>query len=102
MSVSEIPLSPQPQRFFISLNGVQYQLRFTWNVPSSAWIMDIATGGGVALAQGIPLVTADDLLEQFEYLGLGGAMYVRSDDNPTAVPTYENLGTQGHLLFVTP
>lgn len=100
MSVFEIPLQPQAQRFTIILEGnVQYAMVVTWNKYSSSWILSIYDNNDVALIEGAPLVTGADLLEQFEYLGIGGQLIVQSDGVTDAVPTFENLGSVGHLYY---
>lgn len=102
MSTFEIPLQPTPQRFAISLAGVTYEITVTWNAATACWIMDVADQNSVPIVGGIPLLTGSDLLEQFQYLGLGGAMYSQTDTDPWQVPTFDDLGSTGHLYFVTP
>lgn len=102
MTAFEIPTAPKPQRFSISLAGITYGLKFRWCTPANCWIVDIADADGNRLISGIPLVTSADLLEQYRYLGIGGELRVQTDGAIDAVPTYENLGTRGHLYFVTP
>ena len=65
-------------------------------------MLDIADVDDVILASAIPLLTGADLLQQFGYLGIGAGMLVMTDTNPDAVPTFQNLGTSGHLYFVGP
>lgn len=96
----EIPTLPRSQRFAISLNEVLYNVRIVWNAPSRCWIMDILDQEHNPILSGVPLVTGANLLEQFNYLELGGQMLVQSDDNVDAVPTFANLGTIGHLYYV--
>lgn len=102
MVANEIPLSPQAQRFQVQLAGVSYTLRLRWCPPAQAWTLDISTATDVPLITGIPLITGADLLEQYAYVGIGGALYVQSDDSVHAPPTFKNLGSISHLYFVTP
>jgi hypothetical protein len=100
MAVFEIPLSPQPQTMTIALGAAAYQLRFFFdNAADGGWLMDISDASGAPLVCGIPLVTGSDLLAQYAYLGLGGALFVRTDGNPDAVPTFGNLGVGSHLYW---
>lgn len=99
MSVFEIPLQSQNQRFTVFLSGLQYSLVVRWNAFIEAWSMDCYDVNGNALFLGVPLITGADLLGQFEYLGIGGQMIVQSDGVVEAVPTFENLGTVGHLYY---
>jgi hypothetical protein len=97
----EIPLrASTAQKFTIAMNSVTYTMRFTWCEPSSSWILDIGDSVNAPLAQGIPIVTGADLLEQFAYLGIGGELVVQSDYDTDAVPTFDNLGVLGRVYFV--
>lgn len=103
MSVAhEVPTQPQAQVMSIALAGVTYVVRLTWCDPNASWIMDIYDAQGNLIKGGTPLITGADLLAQFAYLDIGGAMVVQSDDNPDLVPAYATLGITGHLYFVTP
>lgn len=101
-TISEIPLVASPQMLSISLNSVTYNLLVVWNTQAQAWTLDIADVNSNPLIQGIPLVTGCDLLEQYAYVGIGGSLYARTDGVTTTVPTFADLGTLGHLYFVTP
>ena len=97
----EIPLTSEPQRFSVTLAGVVYQMKLRWHAKSDAWILDIADSEGAAIVQGIPLVTGVDILGQYGYLGIGGQLIAQTDFDPSAPPSATNLGTTGHLYFVT-
>lgn len=101
-TVNEVPLLPQPQRLTISLVGTFYVLTVRWSPPNQSWMMDVADSSGTPIASGLPLVTGADLLEQLGYLGIGGQFIVQTDNEADAVPTLANLGTNGHLYFLTP
>ena len=104
MAVFEIPTSPQPQVFDISLAGTTYRIRLSWNSTpdGGGWVADISDDLDAPIVQGIPLVTGTDLLAQLRYLGIGGGLIVQTEGNPNAVPTFANLGAQSHLYFITP
>jgi hypothetical protein len=98
----EIPLSPDPQTFVIALGGIEYRLRLTYqDADGGGWVIDLSDNQGGALVQGIPLVTGADLLEQYQYLGIGGALYVQGSPDPDSVPTFENLGNDSILFWAT-
>lgn len=102
MTPYEIPLSPTPQAFLLSLLGVQYRCAVQYqSTVDAGWTLDIATAAGVPLVAGIPLVTGANLLAQYEYLGIGVPLYVATDGNLDAVPTFTNLGTEARLYFTT-
>lgn len=96
----EIPTAPTPLQCGISLGGIQYQLQITWNNIAQIWVLNISDNNGNAILNGIALTCGLDLLGQFEYLNLGGSLYAQTDNAPNAVPTFTNLGEQGHLYFV--
>jgi hypothetical protein len=96
----EIPLSGESQSFGVTLAGAQYQLLVQWRNAVQTWFLDIADASGNPLVQGIALVTGVDLLGQHKHLGIDGSLFVVSDDDPGAMPTYDNMGTGSHLYFV--
>lgn len=104
MQTFEIPLTPQAQTFFVTLAGVQYQFTLQYRNASAGggWVLDIADSSGNKILSGIPLVTGCNLLEQYAYIGFGGELWVQSDLDAGAVPTYENLGISSHVYFVVP
>ena len=97
----EIPLSAAPQKITIALAGVSYQLVVKWNAQAQVWVLDMLTEAGIPVIMGIPLVTGANLLEQYDYLDLGGQLIAQSDQDLQAPPSFDNLGTVGHLYFVT-
>ena len=102
MTTLEIPLIAEQQTLNVNLQGVQYQLRVTWCAPMDCWLLDILTAEAVAIVQGIAIVSGADLLEQLEYLGIGGALVANTDGDANTPPSFTNLGTDGHLYFITP
>lgn len=101
MTIYEIPLSNTPQRFIITMAGVDYQLTLQWCWPMQAWVLNFSTPTGEPILHGVPLVTGVDLLEQFGYLNFNGVLLAQTDFDPQAVPTFDNLGTTGHAYFIT-
>lgn len=102
MAVYEIPLSPTPQKFAIQLGEQTYELRLQWNnAPTGGWVLDIFDENGEPLICGIPLVTGANLLEQFAYVGIVGELTVQTDFDINAVPTFENLGVNSHLFYIS-
>lgn len=104
-----IPLTPEPQRFSIRLAGRDYRVTVRWFEPPAlvgqpgGWALDIAddTDAANPILCGLPLVTGINLLEQYAYLGIQGALYVYTDGNADAVPALESLGAESRLYFVT-
>ena len=105
LSIYEIPLSATPQSMTIAIAGTSYEMTFRFNnvaVGGGGWAMDMADSTGNPILCGVPLVTGADLLGQYAYLGIGAALYVQTDGDPSAVPTFANLGTGSHVLIVGP
>lgn len=105
MANFEIPLSGSPETFSISLNGTTYALTLQFRDNSEGgWTLDIADADRVMIVAGIPLITGANLLEQYGHLGIAGgaALYMANTAGGDAVPTYANLGTDTHLVLVTP
>jgi len=96
----EIPLSSQPQLFNIQLAGKTYFLTIRWNTAALYWVLDIADQDRAPVISGIPVVTGLDLLGQYAYLEFGGMLIVQTDGDPDVVPTYANLGSEGHIYFL--
>lgn len=110
LTYQEIPLSSTPQTFSIMLNGTQFTLIFVYREvdaladPNGAlgggWCMDIETAAGLPILTNIPLVTGIDLMGQYAYLGLGFSLFVGTDFDPYAQPTFDNIGTASHLYYL--
>jgi hypothetical protein len=105
----EIPTRPGiPFKERVTLQNVTYSFSFKWNTVSLAWVLDVYDETGVIpIVSGIPIVTGADLLEQFPYLDFGAhavlmALTIAVGASPDEVPTFENLGVDGHLYYVTP
>lgn len=99
-TVYEIPTSPKPQTFSITLSGVQYQCALRWNVTAACWLFDLRDSSGALIIGSVPVIPGVNLLEQFDYLELGGTLVAQVDYDAAAVPTFDNLGSTGHLYWI--
>lgn len=101
MSLFKIPVTNAPQSFQISLAGKDYTCTCRWNDAEDAgWILDFSDAEtSTPIVANIPLVTGVNLLDGLDYLGFGGKLYVKTDGDDFAVPTYENLGVESFLYF---
>ncbi len=98
----QIPLTPNPQRFTVTLSGITYVIVLKYqNTEEGGWVLDIFDAASVPIVCGVPLVTGVNLLEQYPHLGFGGRMWVQTLSNPDAAPTFDNLGTESILFWVT-
>lgn len=101
-SFFEIPFSPRPERFTVTLSGTDYRLTVQYRKAGGArWVLDIADASDNPLVSGIPLVTGMDLLGQYKHLGFQGRLWVQGAADPDDVPTYEDLGIGSHVFWVT-
>lgn len=100
----EIPLRPsQPQAFTITLAGVTYGMFLQWrDLLAQCWLLDLLDSNGNTMIAGIPLVTGANLMAQYPDVDIGGQLWVATDGNSDATPTFDNLGVDSHLYFVVP
>jgi len=97
-----IPLAGIPEKFKITLGGVDYHLTFTYqNTQDGGWYLNIADSLNNPIVNGIPLVTGVNLLAKYPHLGFAGRLWVQTDHAPDSVPTFKNLGTEANLYWVT-
>jgi hypothetical protein len=92
-----------PQTVSVVLGPTTYQLTLMYrNDPGgfNCWSLDIADIAGNPIVQGIALVTGADLLAQYRHLGFTGSLVVATTSDPDAIPTFENLGSDGQLYWV--
>ena len=103
-STYQIPVVNTPQTFNISLAGVSYTMTCRWNnVQDAGWLLTfVNTTTGAIVADNIPLITGDNILDGLDYLGFNGTMTIgNTGSDALAVPTLENLGIEAFLLFTT-
>lgn len=99
----EIPLSATNQQCTVTLGGKTYTLTVIWRDDPGGmggWMLDIGDASNNPILQGIALTTGTDLLNQYPDLDFGGKLEVQTDHNPTAPPTFTNLGQQSHLYWI--
>ena len=85
----------------MQLSGTTYQMLVQWREAfAQCWLLDLSDQDGNALVSGIPLVPGHDLLEQFPDLAIPGQLWVSTDGDPEALPTFDNLGVQSHLYYI--
>lgn len=105
-TANQIPFIAQAQQMQITLGSVAYNLRMLWNKFNNTWMLDILDQDSNAIISGMAVVTGEDLLIAFEYLEIGGALdagqlQVQTTSNTFVPPTYDNLGTDGNVYWVT-
>ena len=103
-----IPLTSDPDQTIaatIPINGKNVTLKFRvrYNTQGNYWWLTISDKGGNVLVDGLPLVTGDypaaDILEQYQYLGIGSAVVVNVGNTTLDIPDSTTLGTDFVLVW---
>jgi len=89
------------QQFSITLGSETYKINLVWNNVGGLWIMNLNDASNNPIVHGIPLVTGIGLLRQYGYLGFEGDLFVQSNNDPDALPTYAGLGVTSQLYYTT-
>ncbi len=95
-----IPLTPgTPQTLRVQLVNTEYEFALQYcNAASLGWVLTISDQTGNQLAS-MPVLPGFDLLEQYQYLGIGGALFVLNQAQPNTPPTFAGLGSDWQLYF---
>lgn len=103
MATFRIPLVTTPQQFEIQLVNKNYLITCKWNdAEEGGWVLDFDDAtNNTPIIHNVPLVTGTDLLVGLEYLGFEGSLFVFTDGDDDAVPTFTNLGVESNLYFQT-
>jgi hypothetical protein len=101
MARLEIPIENPPQSFTVGLSGVLYSMRVYYaETPLGGWYLDIGDGFGKALANGLALVPGANILSQYAYLDMKGALYVVNDNAKGDMPPWGAFPKNAHLVWV--
>ena len=101
MTVYSIPLYSGAQQFQVSLEDRTVQIRLIWReAEGGGWIMDLLETDGTPILAGLPLRCGQNLLEQYQYLGLGKMMCLIDGDD-SRDPTYEDMGSTLQLYWTS-
>ena len=102
-TIYEFPLRPEAQQIQIALADIEYTVRFGWcDAPGGGWFIDMTDIDGTPLLRGLALTAGENVLQQFAYLGIPGEIRVETDGSDLVEPSYDNLGANGKVLFITP
>lgn len=98
-----IPLDNPPQKFQVALLNVNYEITVKWNdAVDAGWQFDLSNAEtNESIVAGVPMICGANCLSGLGYLGIGGLFVVETDGDPTAVPTFDNLGVNSNLYFLT-
>ena len=101
--VSIVPMQAIPNHSFscvIPLDNGNIELRFTmqYNEVAGFWFVDIGKDNQTILS-GYPLIPAQDLLEQFQYMEIGHAYLIPRSELTQQFPDYETLSTEWYVVW---
>lgn len=99
--VFKTPLTNNPEIFEINMSGVDYLMTVRWNdSEEGGWFIDLADAiTGSYIVQNLPLVTGANLLEGLDYLNFNATLFIVTDGDILAPPTFENLGVESNLYL---
>ena len=98
-----IPMQAIPNHSFsavVPIDGGNTNLgfRLMYNELANYWIVDISKDDEVVLA-GLPMIPAQNILEQFKYLGIGSAAIVPRSDVKEQWPSFETLSSDWYVVW---
>lgn len=95
-----IPITNHKYSCVIPLNNrnVELEFRMMYNEIAAFWYVDIRRNNELIIA-GLPLIPAQDLLEQFQYLDIGHAAIMPKTQITSQFPNYDTLNTEWVLLW---
>ena len=99
--VPMIPITNHSYRCVIPLTDRNIELTFTmnYNAVADIWFLDLTKDGEKILAS-YPLIPAQDILEQFQYMEIGHAsIFPRTQEISSQFPGYDTLDTEWVLLW---
>ena len=100
MDIFLLPFTNTPQRFEIELSGRGYIVQCRWNAQGRYWFVDFADADTSEwLFMGLPLVAGVDILQQYRHL-VQGQIFIYTDGDANAPPTFENLGKEGNVYYL--
>lgn len=102
MSIKEIPVRNDfpAYSFSIDLDGVNYILSFKHNSRMDKWVMSIADSEGVAIVEGLAILTNVPLTQGLTIDRLPPGKFIAIDETGNNEnPNEENFGTNVKLLY---
>jgi hypothetical protein len=73
-------------------------IHLTYNELAQYWVVDLSTDDS-DLISGMPMVPAQDILEQFKYLGLGSMYLIPTSETAEEWPSQGTLETGWAVLW---
>jgi len=99
-----IPLTSDPDQSLtctVPVNGKNITLRFRvrYNTQAGYWWMTVSDKNGNILVDSLPLLTGQNLLEQYQNLGIGSAYLVNTGNTKLDSPDDTTLGSDFVLAW---
>ena len=102
MSLFRIPFDNNNQKFNITLQGKNLLVTCSWNQEMPAWVLSVQDADTQEyLMSGVALVTGVNLFRQFYSTGVTGDLVVYTKGNPFEIPTFESLGNESSVFYIT-
>jgi hypothetical protein len=102
MSIFKIPFVNNNQKFNITLSGKNLLVTCVWNQEMPAWVVSVQDAASLDfLISGVALVTGVNLFSQFYYTGITGALVVYTKGSPDEIPTFNSLGNESQVFYIT-
>lgn len=100
------PITPQQnQSYAINVNGAQYNIDLLFvdapdatNNQMAGWELSIYDQNSDPLVLGIVLVTGENLLGQYSYLGFNFSLFCYTAGSPSVPPSWATLGGLAQLV----
>ena len=101
--ITIVPMQAIPNHSFtcvIPLGDINIELRFKmqYNEIAEYWFVDISKDDTLLLS-GYPLIPQGDLLEQFQYMGIGHAYLIPKAELSAQFPDIETLSTEWYVVW---
>jgi hypothetical protein len=100
-----IPLTTAPnQEFDITLpvdgNNINLHFKVNYNEIAGYWVMELTNNEtSEVVLSSVPLITGENLLAQYEYLGIGSAYVKRNGSSSLDYPDHSTLGDEFVLVW---
>ncbi len=94
-----IPNNSTTYRLPIDDQNISLTLRLTYNEIAGYWMMDLTNEDGQMLVSGLPVIPAQNILEQYRYMQIGSAYVLPKSKVEDQWPGYESLTSDWYLVW---
>ena len=85
-------------KIYVDGSNIAFTFRLTYNELAKYWLLDISVNDEMKISA-LPLTPSQNLLEQFDYLGLGSLHVLPRSQLKTQWPDYENLTSDWYIVW---